>query len=433
MKVITEVNMTLTKEIIALLCTRIEPVHLPVLGQLLMCDSLQEVQKILAKNKIQDSTEIKSLLLTPPAPGTEVPKEWHDSLDMNILNNFEEGEYVGFSTDNKYIYAVIVEELPGNSGQLSRRYKVDIGEEEPIEVSCLDIYQIKQEKKAKPGRTCQSGSCMELEPLAGAVPPHSQSSSTRSLPASVNKAKREIDQCLAEIWTLPAEERHKAIRRLYLRSHPDKNPDHPFLANEAFKYLMSRVEEPSRGKGKTGGSSSSRGHQDFRDSYQQWDKEARYHRSNREGFSGGGFWTNNGNVPQPNKEEAQRWCRQARCDLNAANKDTGGGSTEWCLFKVHQAVEKSLTAAEYKKHGRPLAGSSISALATRVSCYNRQLTNLPQIVQNLQILGVDAKKTQYPNCHRYPHIPNEQFKSENEMQALEKASELLSAVEAYVN
>ncbi|XP_053295044.1 sacsin [Pleuronectes platessa] len=433
MKVITEVTMTLIKEIIALLGTRIKPFHLPVLGQLLLCDSLQEVQKTLAKNKIQESTETKSLLFTPPAPGTEVPKEWHDSLDMNILNNFEEGEYVGYSTDDKYIYAVIVEELPGNSGQLSRRYKVNIGEEEPIEVSCLDIYQIKREKKAKPGRSCKSGSCMELELLVGAVPPHSQSSSTRTLPASVDDAKREIDQCLAEIWTLPAEERHKAIKRLYLRWHPDKNPDHQFLATEAFKYLMSRVEELSTGKGKSGGSSFSRGHQDFRDFYKQWDQEARYHRSNRARFSGGGFWTDNGNVPQPNKEEAQRWCRQARCDLNAANKDTGGGSTEWCLFKVHQAVEKSLTAAEYKKHGRPVSGSSITALATRVSGYNLQLTNLPQIVQNLQILGVDAKKTQYPNFHRYPHIPNGQFKSENEMQALEKASELLSAVEAYVN
>ncbi|XP_062258330.1 sacsin-like [Platichthys flesus] len=178
---------------------------------------------------------------------------------------------------------------------------------------------------------------------------------------------------------------------------------------------MRRVEELSTGKGTTGGASFSGGHRDFRDFYQQWDQEARHHRSNRAGFSGGGFWTNNGNVPQPNKEEAQRWCRQARCDLNAANNDTCGGSTEWCLFKVHQAVEKSLTAAEYKKHGRPVSGSSISALATRVSGYNLQLKELPQIVQNLQILGVDAKKTQYPNCHRYPHIPNGQFKSENEM------------------
>lgn len=434
LKVINEVIMTLTKEITHLLGNKIAPHHLPVLGQLLMCDTLQDVQKTLAKNEIHDSTESKSLLLTPPAPGTEVQQEWHDSLDMNILNNFEEGEYVAYSTDGKYMYAVIVEELPGNSGQLSRRYRVDIGGEEPIDVSCLDLYQFKREKKAKHGKTCK-----ELELRTGAVPSHSQSSASESLPASIEEAKREIDKCLEEIWTLPAEERQKAIKRLYLRWHPDKNLDRSSLANEAFQYLLNRIEELKSGKGKTKttGANFSGNFWDFSDFYPQWNQEANYHRRNRERFYGGGysynFWTSNGNVPRPNKEEAQRWCRQARCDLTAAYKDSGGGSTEWCLFKVHQAVEKSLTAAEYKRHGQPSSGSSISALATRVSLYNLHLKDLPQIVQNLKMLGVDNKKTQYPSCHPYPHIPNGQFKSENAMQALEKAAELLTAVEVYVN
>ncbi|XP_044074077.1 sacsin [Siniperca chuatsi] len=457
-KVINEVNMTLTKEINALLGNKIASLHLPVLGQLLMCDSLQDVRKTLAKNGIRDSAETESFLLNPPAPGTDIPEEWHDSLDMNILNNFEEGEYVGYSTKNKYIYAVIVEELPGHSGQYSRRYKVEIGEDEPIEVSCLDLYQLKREKKPQPeGRTSTSAetSCMELEPLAGAVPHSSQpsttsssstrSSSTRSSPASIDEAKREIDECLAEIWTLPEEERHKAIKRLYLRWHPDKNPDCQSLATEAFKYLQNRIEELR--KGKTAGSSSPRGNSNFSNSnfsnsnfsdfYQQWNQEARHHRNGRERFSRGqhsyNFWSHNGNVPRPNREEAQRWCRQARCDFNAAYKDTGGESTEWCLFKVHQAVEKSLIAAEYKRHGQHPTSNSISAMAAKVSLYNLQLRVLPQIVENLKTLGVDTKKTQYPNCHPFPHIPNGQFKSENEMLALTKASELLSKVEAYVN
>lgn len=449
-KVLNEVNMTLTKEINSLLGYRIASNHLPVLGQLLMCDTLQDVQKTLAKNEIRDSAETGSLLFNPPAPGTDIPEGWHDSLDMNFLNNFEEGEYVGYSTNNKYIYAVIVEKLPGHSG-CSRRYKIEIGEDEPIEVSCLDLYQFKREKKSKPeGRTCTSAeaSCMELEPLAGAVPHSSQpsttsSSSTRSSPASVEEAKREIDKCLAEIWTLPVEEKHKAIKRLYLRWHPDKNPDCQFLATEAFKYLQNQIEELRKGKGKskskskTTGSSYPSGNSDFRDFYQQWNQEARHHRNGRERFSRGyssyNFWTHNENVPKPDREEAQRWCRQARCDLNAASKDTGGGSTEWCLFKVHQAVEKSLIAAEYKRHGQHPTSSSLSAMAARVSLYNLQLRVLPQIVENLKTLGVDAKKTQYPNCHPFPHIPNGQFKSENEMLALNKASELLSKVEAYVN
>ncbi|KAK9537501.1 hypothetical protein VZT92_005111 [Zoarces viviparus] len=238
---------------------------------------------------------------------------------------------------------------------------------------------------------------------------------------------------------LPEEERHKAIKRLYLTWHPDKNPDCQLLATEAFTYLKNQIDELSRGKGKgkTGGSSYSGRNSNFNNFYQQWDQEARHHRDGRERFSRDNhsynFWTHNENVPSPNKGEAKRWCRQARCDLNAAYKDIGGASTEWCLFKIHQAVEKSLIAAQLKRDGQHPTSSSISALAKKVSLYNLQLRVLPQIVENLKTLGVDAKKTQYPNYHPFPHIPNEQFKSENEMAALNKASELLSKVEAYVN
>ncbi|XP_042350211.1 sacsin isoform X2 [Plectropomus leopardus] len=453
-KVINDINMTLTKEINALLGNRLESVHLLVLGQLLTCDSMQDVLEILGKNGIRDSAETESLFLSPPAPGTEIPKEWHDSLNQDILNNFEEGEYVGYSTDNKYyIYAVIVEELPGHSGPYSVRYKIEIGQEELIEVSCLDLFQFKRQKRQEPGgRTSTSAEapCMELVPLAGSVPHSSQSSATsssskRSSPASIDEAKREIDKCLSEIWTLPKEERHKAIKRLYLRWHPDKNPDCPLLATEAFKYLQNRIDELSRGKGKstrtgtggTAGSSYSSGNSNFSNFYQQWDQEARHHRDGRERFfrrnRSYNFWTHNENVPRPNKEEAQRWCRQARCDLNAAYQDVGTASTEWCLFKIHQAVEKSLIAAKYKRNGEGPTGTSISGLASQVYLYSPQLRDLPQIVADLKILGVDAKKTQYPDCHPLPHIPNEQFKSENEMLALDKASELLLKVEAYVN
>lgn len=438
-KVINEVNMKLIKEIIPLLDNRIASRHLTVLGQLLMCDSLEDVQRTLADNDIQDSAETEGLFKSA-APGTEIPEEWLDCLDMSILNNFEVGEYVGYNIDNKYIYAVIVEELPLHSSRFSQRYKIQVGEDEEIEVSYLDLYQFKREEKPKREQCAPSDpGCMELVLLVGAQPHSSQQSSsrsTRSSPASIEEAKKEIDKCLAEIWTLPKEERLKAIKRMYLRWHPDKNPDCQSLATEAFKYLQNRIDELT--KGKTAGSSSQNRSSHFRDFYQQWNQEAGSHRSGRERFSrrhqSYNFWTHNTNVPKPDKEEAKRWCRQARCDLNAAQKDTGGGSTEWCLFKVHQAVEKSLTAAQYKGHGQPTTTtSSISALAERVSNYSPQLRVVPQIVDNLKKLGVDAKKTQYPNCHPAPYIPNDRFRSGSESEVLDKASELLSLVEAYVN
>ncbi|KAJ4933385.1 hypothetical protein JOQ06_030216 [Pogonophryne albipinna] len=448
-KVISDINMTLTKEINALLGNILESKQLLVLAHLLTCDNMQDVLETLAKNGILDSAETQSIFHNLPAPGTEIPVEWHDSLDMNILNNFEEGEYVGYSTNNKYIYAVIVEELPGQSGPYSHRYKIEIGEDEPIEVSCLDLYQLKRQNKPEPkgssaASTSADTSCMDMVPLEGAVPHSSKpsttsSSSTRSSPASLEEAKMEIDKCLKEIWTLPEEEKHKAIKRLYLRWHPDKNLDCIDLATEAFKYLHNQIAELSKGKGKgqNTGSSYSSGRSDFRNFYDEWNQEARHHRNARDGFSRSNrsynFWEHNKNVPRPDKAEAQRWRRQARCDLDAAYKDVSGASTEWCLFKVHQAVKKSLTAAKYKRDGQHPTSSSILSLAAEVSLYNLKLRVLPQIVRNLKALGVDDKKTQYPNCHPFPHIPNEQFKPENELLALESASELLSLVEEYVN
>ncbi|XP_072300323.1 sacsin-like [Eucyclogobius newberryi] len=432
---INQVCQTLAMEINSLLDNILGATNLMAFSSIITCENLKTLRKILAKFKIHDSVKAGSLHLCPPAPGTEIPEEWHDALDMSFLNNFEEGEYVGYYTNAKYIYAIIVEELPGHTTQLTQRYKIDIGEKEPIEVRFLDLFQFKREKQSTPSTS------WELQLVEGATPQPSQQN-TRSSPASVEEAKKEIDKSLDEVWTLPTEERNKAIKRLYLRWHPDKNPDCPVIATEAFKYLQNRIDELTNGKSKSSGSSSSsssysRGHTNFWDFFHQWDEEARHHRTSRERFHTGqrsyNFWTYNDNVPQPNKEEAKRWCRQAQCDLSAADNDIEKGSTEWCLFKVHQVVEKALIAASYRNNGKRPNSSSISAMASKVFCYSPRLRSLPQLVGDLTALGVDPKKTQYPDLHPFPHIPNGQFRSSHERQALDKASEILTQVEAYVN
>lgn len=436
-KVLNTINMTLTKEISALLENKIASNHLQVLGHLLMCDTLDDVKKALAKHGIRDSAEAESSLLSAPAAGADIPEEWYDSLDMNFLNNYEEGEYVGYWTNDKYIYAIIVEELSGNYGPHSQHFKIDIGQDEPVEVSCLDLYQFKRCKKPDARRfdTSAESSRRNLVSVKGAK--STSRPSTRSSPASLEEAKREIDKCLEEIWLLPEGDRNKALKRLYLRWHPDKNINCHDLATEAFKYLMNRIDELLNGRAQNAGSAHRGTNQDFRHFYSSWNQEASYHRRGRERFYRAhhhyNFYAYNQSVPQPNRREAQRWCRQARCDLQAARKDADGSSTEWCLFKVHQAVEKSLIAAVYKRQGQHPNNSSITAMATQVSHHSDQLRGLPQIVETLKRLGVDAKKTQYPNLHPFPNIPNDQFSAGNGRLALDQASELLGVIESYVN
>ncbi|XP_057707714.1 sacsin [Corythoichthys intestinalis] len=411
-KVISAVNMTLTKEITSLLGNRILSKHLLILGQLLMCDDLQDVRKTLAKNDIHDSAEVWSA--SQEAPKGEIPEEWLDSLDMNVLNNFEEGEYVGYCINDKYVYGVIVEEIPGQSGPYSKRYKIRIGEDETIEVSSVDLYQFKSESVAKPELVSpiedNDLNSQETTPQYTSI-----SSIARGLPATYEEAVKEIDQSLEEIWSLPQEERLKPSKRLYLKWHHDKNPQ-CYYATEVVTYVRSRNCFS------------------FGDFYQQWDEEAQRHRSGRERvfrqYHSYNFWEHNEFIPRPNAEEARRWYRQARCDLNAAHSESNG-SAEWCLFKIHQAVGKSLVAIEYKTNGRSLNGTIVN-MSGKVSRYSPLLSVLPRSIANLQALGVDGKKTQYPNCLPFPSIPNECFCSADVGAALEIATELLAVVKAYV-
>ncbi|KAM8856973.1 sacsin [Synchiropus picturatus] len=448
LKEMNEIILTLTKEISSLLGDSIAETHHTVIGLLLVCESPEDVEKTLAKHEIHHSAE--SDRPSTAAPGMEIPEEWLDSLDMNVLNNYEEGEYVGYYTNDKYVYAVVLEEIPGSTGLYSRRFIIDLGDDEPKEVSCLDIYQIKCGQNLNVEEMASGSSSMEMQLVDGAVPhappPNPQRPPPRSSPTSLEEAKEEIDECLAEIWTLPEEERHKAIKRLYLRWHPDKNPDCQQLATEAFKYLQNRIEELRQGRNSTshrssGFSASSRSHFNFtgfnfRDFYGTWDQEARHHRTHRENFSrrnrSYNFWSHHGNVPRADRAEARRWIRQARCDLNAAYHDLGK-STEWCLFKIHQAVEKALIAAEFRRNGKRPEDASILGLAQKVKSYSDKLARMPALVQELMDLGVDAKRTQYPSCHPFPLIPNETLATQDATRALDQASVLLNDVVNYVN
>ncbi|KAK7168547.1 hypothetical protein R3I93_004765 [Phoxinus phoxinus] len=450
-KVVNQVNMCLTKEINALLTNCLTTSSLLVLGHLLLCDNMEDVEKTLANHSIHNSglEEEHDAL---PKPGCLIPEEWHDCLDMNFLNNFESGEYVGFSKDEsgEYFYAIVINPLDDSMGQIRHfpaRYKIQVGTDDFIEVSSLDLYQFKREKKAtvSTGSTCtdiechltstpppNTGStCTDIERLLTSRPPPNT-----GFPGTFEEIQRKIDQSLNEIWNMSSEDKQKAIKRLYLRWHPDKNPGNEELANEAFKYLQKIIEELQQGITAHSTSSTCR---DFRDFYDTWNTEARRHRRGRERFYQNysrrhyNFWSYHRETRRPNRGEAKRWHEQAQCDIRAAHNDTGGDCSEWCLFKVHQAVEKALIAAMYRRSGEHPKNCSITSLAQQVSHYSAQLTSLPNTVRQLTELGVDGKKTQYPNYHPFPHIPNKQFSVDNARSALDIATKLLEKIEEYIS
>ncbi|XP_077096259.1 sacsin-like isoform X1 [Siphateles boraxobius] len=451
LKVVNEVNMCLTKEINALLKNCLNISSLLVLGHLLLCDNMEDVEETLANHGIHNSGHEEGHNALPK-PGCRIPEEWHDCLDMNFLNNFESGEYVGFSKDEsgEYFYAIVINRLDDSVGQIRQfpaRYKIQVGSDDFIEVSSLNLYQFKREKKA----TVSTGStCTDIERLLTSRPLSNTGSTCTNIerllpsrpspktvfPRTFEEIKREIDQSLNEICNMSSEDKQKAIKRLYLRWHPDKNPGNEELAQEAFKYLQKRIEELQQGKTAHSTSSTCR---DFQDFYDTWNTEARSHRRGRERFyqnysrSHYNFWSYHRETPRPNRGEAKRWYEQAQCDISAAHSDTGGDCSEWCLFKVHQAVEKALIAAMYSRSGEHPKNCSITSLAQQVSHYSSQLTSLPNTVRQLTELGVDGKKTQYPNYHQFPHIPNKQFSVDNARSALDIATKLLENIEEYIS
>lgn len=457
-KVVNEVNMYLTKEINALLENILNSLSLPVLGHLLLCENMEDVERALEQHGVRNTASAEEGLGFRPSPGTPIPEEWHDSLDMDPLNSFEKGEYVGFCKDeleSEYVFAIVVECLDEHSGQTRQnpsRYRIQIGHEKIIEVSSLDLYQFKREKRLGPAGNVNCTDVDILSPLSPSepsrsVPSRSEPSQSvpspkRPLPQTLEEVKTEIDQSLEQIWKMSDEDKSKAIRRLYLRWHPDKNLDNTELANEAFKYLKSRIEELQRGKTKhnTSTQPNTSHWADFRDFYDRWNYEAGNHKRGRERFYRNNFrgkynfWSHFRETPRPNKEEAKRWYRQAQCDLLAAQSDIGYKvSPEWCLFKVHQAVEKALIATEFRRNGQhPGTASTITGLAQKISQYATYLNDLPYVVNQLRALGVDAKRTQYPNHHPSPRIPNEQFKTEDAEEAVNIATKLLRKLDNYI-
>ncbi|RXN35734.1 sacsin-like protein [Labeo rohita] len=437
-KVVNEVTMCLTKEINARLKNCLTTSSLLVLVQLLLCDNMEDVEKALAKYDIHNSGYKEEGHGSLPKPGCCIPEEWHDCLDMNFLNNFENGEYVGFSKDKsgEYFYAIVIEGVDDSLGQTRQfpaRYKIQVGSDDFTEVSSLDLYQFKREKKAT---VSKESTCTDIERLLTSRPPPKT-----AFPETLEEIKREIDQSLYKILKMSSEDKQKALKRLYLRWHPDKNPDNEALATEAFKYLQNRIEELQRGTimTTTTAQSTSSNWRDFRDFYDMWNTEARSHRRGRERFYQNysrrhyNFWSYHRETPRPNREEAKRWYEQAQCDIKSAHNDTGGKSSEWCLFKVHQAVEKALIAAIYRGSGHHPNNCSITSLALQASHFSSQLASLPNTVRQLTELGVDGKKTQYPNYHQFPHIPNKRFGIENARRALDIATNLLEKIEEYIS
>ena len=437
-----------------------------ILTLLLRAETHVDLCLILNREGIKlDSKGIQFESLKSPKLGQPVPQTWHHRLDQDLSNIFAPEEWVGYEEREGHIifaqvaYQILLEDedLP----VFQMRYLIFTREddEEGKEVTALDIYKFL--RGLKPAT---------LEPADTAsrdvVPYVAESDSVRVREAlgaqeraDLKEVKKSLCKELLDIWKLPQKERDKAIKRLYLKWHPDKNPDQLDFAEEVFKFLKRQVERLQEGKAledpnedtvpvptaRSGGY-----HSEYWSSYfREWDNTARNHHS---------YWRSEHNYrrhhsqPQQNPfdnfmhqgpnerpEEAKRWVRQAEVDYRAlcilldqvsTFREVSGN----VCFMAHQVVEKALKGGMYAVCGlgeRTLKSHNLPPLAYALEGRRQELQGrLAHLAIPLEPYYLD---TRYPNRHPLSSdIPSSMYSPDQAQQAKEAANIILDLIKNIV-
>ncbi|XP_062958964.1 sacsin isoform X3 [Cynocephalus volans] len=454
---------------------------------MLGCNDIYRISEKLDSLGVKyDSTEPSKLEL--PMPGTPIPSEIHYTLLMDPMNVFYPGEYVGYLVDAEggdiygsyqptYTYAIIVQEVEredaDNSSFLGKIYQIDIGYSEYKIVSSLDLYKFSRPDESSQSRDSAPSTPTSptefLAPGLRSIPPlfsgrdsHKTSPSKHHSPKklkvnSLPEILKEVTSVVEQAWKLPESERKKIIRRLYLKWHPDKNPENHDVANEVFKHLQNEInrlekqafldQNADRASRRTFSTSTSRFQSDkysFQRFYTSWNQEATSHKSERQQQnkekcppSAGQAYSQRFFVPPTfksvgNPVEARRWLRQARANFSAARNDLHKNANEWVCFKCYLSTKLALIAADYAVRGKSDKDVKPTALAQKIEEYSQQLEGLTNDVHTLEAYGVDSLKTRYPDLLPFPQIPNDRFTSEVALRVMECTACIIIKLENFI-
>ena len=434
------------------------------------------LKKFLGPGFSLDVTDIIFEADAQPRLGKPVPQTWHHRLDQDINNLFHSEEWVGYEDkEDHFIFAQVMcpvipvgVEIPCAA---LMRYKILVGEEdeEGIEVSSLMIFKfIKGRKVTKstevlPEVEAQSSEVVLHEGTTTSECAQSSASNPGREEIDIKKAKKELCRELKTIWTLPFNERKQAIKRLFFKWHPDKNPDMPEVAEEMFKFLQCQIERLERGLSledpddndgtrassrESSGRSSHGSHSsrfNWSSYFREWNRTAHQHRQysyseanfqrqyyrgrrggrgNRRGGSGGGWWGSGmgGSYcfdseedftrPTTNRVEGEKWLRQATDDyemlcLNHCQMTTTPKLACLVCFLAHQVAEKALKGGKYIVCG--LGDKGLNSHSLTDHAYALQMEK-PHQLQGLPALTAPLEN--YYEASRYPNPVNAQIPSE---------------------
>ena len=281
-------------------------------------------------------------------------------------------------------------------------------------------------------------------------------------PVTLEEAKREVAEALKEIWELPESQRSSAIKRLIRRWHPDKNKHRESFANVVTKFLLNEVErlkkggvpgyqastdkpnQPSqrRSTGTPRGSSgrpcggtsrSSWNPPDFEEFFDRY----RTRHGRRQARARHHNWQEADNEEEPaNENEARRWMRQSREDLETADCLIQKRRFAFACFHCQQAVEKALKALMFAK-GRlkksDLEAHDILTLAYRASGMDQSLRGVPNMVATIHGYYIKTRYPQYQRGLNQNTIPAEMYSHADAENATSKGEEILQLIQQVLN
>ena len=381
--------------------------------------------------------------------GEPIPKSWHFVLDQDFCNIFFPQEWVGYEKSEEHVvFAQIVfcvnpeDKTEGPLNPSNLKYKIILSEvdEIGIEVSNLKLYKFTRMQRDLEFTKETSLKCVSFEGKA-----------SESIVQNLDEIKEAIKSEVCAVFRMPTAERTTAIRRLYLKWHPDKNLSNPAIAEEAFKFLKHELEIQEHGS-EYSWHKDSKAWDDtaHRHKYYYWEYyyprsssgagEERGGSSTRRrgrgsrGRSSNSFFGGDGFTPPKQEAEGKRWIRQAEVDFKAlealmkkAAKTINNLSSNVC-FMAHEVAEKALKGAMYATHGlrdASLKSHKLELLAQALESHTLKASGLVALSATLEPY---FPETRFPNYWTFPSIPADHFSLSLAEEAREKARDILEIV-----
>ena len=427
-------------------------------SEILQCNSVSKVSDVMKTHLPGVEFDTDTSVNTDPVLGDFISEQFHHTLDQDLFNFFYPEEWVGYENDHGIIvYAQILDEVDQYENMnlqlmMTRKYLIAVGKNKTnIEVSALQLYKFIYNQLIE-----QTSSSTSDDVVFYDCPSTSGQSTQLSLTKIIQARKpikkkaadkKAIREAVKVAWTLPEQERNKAIKRLYLQYHPDKNPDNPNSTVE-FQYLQQEIERMERGisEDEADGKGMPSNHFQASNSgwhgrFNTWNQTASSHKRfrSRDGEASAegrmpGAW----NIPRPqaNLDEAKRWIGQAEYDFSALSVLTNAAKTKnkvaaAAYFMCHEVAEKSLKAGMYAKRGV----GEVSLNNHNLVFLARALVQLdcPVSIQDAQFLEQFYLGTRFPNRYSPPTIPGEKFLYDTAKQGFEAATRIYEAMKQLID